>query len=351
MAFPLTVLVDELTSTSACACGASPCSTIVHNIFCSTKLCSALLHHAWVRFHTAWFADVRQWDGPSIHLDRATFDCSPANYRNFWHALKLREVLHARLGVGLGVHAPLQDRIVLMNRNTCGQRSKGNKCHGGRGVQHHDAISAALRARFLPRGVHTIDFTGTEPYHEQAREFHRAAVVVGPHGAQLANIIFCQKNAAVVEFVAARRTNSALYAGYASSVFGLSYWVVVGNASNGAYDDITPHDVVDVVGLALEHRLHRGHAHGHHQHSASGAGVGATRRGSSTVQRTQHTAATSTASSQDGASVSRDNASSAASMSTPAVRPWQLLVGDEESNLVTGYGSYVRDWPAGWRRR
>ena len=24
---------------------------------------------------------VRQWDGPTIHLDRASFDCSAANYR------------------------------------------------------------------------------------------------------------------------------------------------------------------------------------------------------------------------------------------------------------------------------
>jgi len=37
---------------------------------------------------------VRQWDGPAVHLDRATFDCSPAVYRNFWHGTRGRVRSH-----------------------------------------------------------------------------------------------------------------------------------------------------------------------------------------------------------------------------------------------------------------
>ena len=264
---------------------------------------------------------VRQWEGPSIHLDKVTFDCSASNFRNFWHAVKLREILHKRMGQlhangGLSMRAgmaPPLDNIVLMDRNACEPPPKNSTnsrtaaaklppptCKSGRGVKHHKSIWQAIEKAFTPRRYKTVDFTGSEPYHEQAKAFHRAAVVVGPHGAQLANIVFCQKRSAVVEFVAAKRKsqNSALYAGYASSVFGLDYWVVVSNAADGSYDDITAADVLPVVEYALEN---------------------------ANSKRSQ------------------------AAKDKP--RPWQLMVGDEESNLVSGYGSHIEAWPAGWRRR
>ena len=208
-------------------------------------------------------------------LDRATFDCSPANYRNFWHILKLREALHARLARirsaraaphGIPTQPPsgarvprgtrdsgtegtrsssssLQalDAIVLMDRSECdggaakaappkagaktssyasksASKSAGrrlSKCHKGRGVKHQHSIRQALVDRFTSHSsfsssvpssassssqrashaggmaggghppLHLIDFTGGEPWAEQAQIFHRAAVVVGPHGAQV----------------------------------------------------------------------------------------------------------------------------------------------------------------------
>jgi hypothetical protein len=263
------------------------------------------------------------------------------------HALKLREVLQARLGTP----APPLDAILLMDRNTCERgtgsaRSSGNstakaavrsaRCKAGRGVKHHAAIAAALDARFAPRRV--IDFTGSEPYYEQARAFYGAAVVVGPHGAQLANMVFCQKRAAVIEFVAARRGNSALYAGYASSVFGLDYWTVVGNAADGSYDDITPADVVPVVELALDAAKQK--TRPHIQHGTRTAADATVRRASDT-----------TASVPPPSSAERARAAAGPGGAHLGAHPgkWQLLVGDEESNLVSGYGSYVEGWPAGWR--
>lgn len=140
-----------------------------------------------------------------------------------------------------------QPTLVLMNRNRCErpglspsngtQRANGGRswvngtqrhggraatrCHAGRSVKQHAAILAVLEARSESMGVNVIDFAGTEPYQEQARAFYRAALVVGPHGAALANMIFCQQHASIIEFVSAHRNaNSALYAAY-SSVFGL----------------------------------------------------------------------------------------------------------------------------------
>lgn len=344
---------------------------------------------------------VRQWDGPSIHLDRATFDCSAANYRNFWHALKLREAMHARLARPHGhplergpLAPPPLDVILLMDRNVCERAaaparnsSRGTsagaqpRCHGGRGVRHHGEIWADLEARFTPRGYRTIDFTGSESYLEQAKAFHRAAVVVGPHGAQLANMLFCQKRAAVVEFVSAKRaTASALYAGYASSVFGLDYWVVVANSSNGSYDDLLPEHVTPTVELALEKRsgsaTRRTGAHSARVRQAELAALAnslardahldvgevdeepiragieqyiAGRANASMVAAGGSFAGFS--SSVDDADRRRQGTAHAAARGGAAVRgtrSWQTLVGDEESNLVTGYGTHVEAWPTGW---
>ena len=71
----------------------------------------------------------------------------------------------------------------------------------------------------------------------------------------------CQRRAIIVEFIAAHRTNSALYAAYASSVFGHDYWVVVSESPNGSYDEIDAPRVVHVIELALE-RQRVGHEGG-----------------------------------------------------------------------------------------
>lgn len=112
---------------------------------------------------------------------------------------------------------------------------------------HHRYCLHALNRRSSRR---LIDFSANGSLARQAEQFRRAAVVVGPYGAGLANIIFCQDGATVVEFVAAQRRNVLLFAGLAR-VFGFEYWVVLSNASD--YSRIEPGDVTDTVGRALEH--------------------------------------------------------------------------------------------------
>ena len=64
------------------------------------------------------------------------------------------------------------------------------------------------------------------------------------------------------------------YAGYASSVFALDYWVVVSNSSNGSYDDITPEDTVHVVEMALDKQGHRKQEQRARSRSSGGSGAG-----------------------------------------------------------------------------
>ena len=121
----------------------------------------------------------------------------------------------------------------------------------GRKAKYQRQIFEALVQRFADEFRAT--FTGSEPYDEQALAFHRAAIVVGRMVRRLRTSSIA--SGVVVEFVANGRSNSALYAAYASSVFGLDYWAVVSNATSkralGSYDDIQPADVVRTVELAL----------------------------------------------------------------------------------------------------
>lgn len=148
---------------------------------------------------------------------------------------------------------------------------------------------------------------------------------------QVANVIFCQKRASVIEFLASARGNSALYAAYASSVFGLDYWVAVSDSPNGSYDDLTASDVALVVEAALSRRGRWSAGHGS-QSSASSGG---------------HEYGGGAHSGSNGTSTARGG-SPRPSRATGGGPGWVLMQGDEESNLVTGYGSYVHQWPAGW---
>jgi hypothetical protein len=256
---------------------------------------------------TVHYPYVRQWEGPSVHLDRATFDCSPAIYRHFWHSLKLREVLRTRLRLNSDLATSVSlGYIVILDRNSC--RRSATSCKRERKMRRQKEISAALERRFA--GVRTIrTHTGDEPLAEQAQLFNQAAVAVGPHGGAFSNIIFCATGAHIVEYIASKRENSALYMAYASA-FGLEYWVVVSDAlecrlslnlssltrasvCTGVYDGIEPLDVVETVQAALRAQV----------------------QPESSLQ--------------------------------PASGPWVLLA-DQENFLVDGYGKYTQGYPTGW---
>ena len=78
-----------------------------------------------------------------------------------------------------------------------------------------------------------LEFSGDEPVAVQARLFHAAAFVAGPHGAAFANAIFCRAGASLLEFHRLRwerEANSPLYA-QLSRLLGLSHWVLVDSSS------------------------------------------------------------------------------------------------------------------------
>ena len=193
--------------------------------------------------HYPW---VRQTAGPPTFLERATFDCSQAPVRHFWHALKLRSELHARFTTP----PPQQDVVVLIDRNSC---DGGPFCKTSRGVRNQKKIESAVAAQLhtLPGDLTLQVFRGEQwSVAEQAKLFRRAAAMVAPHGAGEVNFLFLQPLTPVVEYVVSS-TNSALYVGYAHAL-NLPYWAVVSNSTDGSYDGIQPDDVAETVVRAVQ---------------------------------------------------------------------------------------------------
>jgi len=161
--------------------------------------------------------------------------------------------------------------LLLVNRNRCGARgaTSGGGCDGGRGVASHGTVLAALRNAFeapsaasasgpaaeaaasaaagaapatgagtrrggrVGGGDRVVEFSGEEPVAAQARLFHAAALVAGPHGAAFANAIFCRAGTSLLEFHRLRwerEPNSPLYA-QLSRLLGLRHWVLVDASS------------------------------------------------------------------------------------------------------------------------
>ena len=177
---------------------------------------------------------TRQLSGPALRAEHASFMCAhpfqPTFHRGFWYARKLRQLLHAAFEL------PLHDAIekvppagpdprtlLLISRRGCA----ADGCDTSRNVRGNAGLLKNLRRAF-PRD-NVVSFTGSEPVAEQARLFHSAALIAGPHGAAFANTIFCKAGASIIEFHRLNwrlEPNSPLYALLARSLQ-LRHWVIV----------------------------------------------------------------------------------------------------------------------------
>lgn len=189
----------------------------------------------------------RQVHGSSFFVQRATFECSDrSSFRDFWHAIKLRKLFLSRLDGP----TPPQRAIVVIDRNSChSSRAKLAGCSWtGRGVLDQAQITETLHADYGHEFEVVVFQGGSMTFASQAALMRRAAAVVGPHGAALANLIFCQPATRVVEYV--KLPHFPLYAGYAN-MFELQYWPVLDRSRKPNYGGLRASDVKRVVECAL----------------------------------------------------------------------------------------------------
>jgi capsular polysaccharide biosynthesis protein len=113
---------------------------------------------------------------------------------------------------------------------------------------------AALWPELERRGFERVD-PGTLSVQEQIDLFHGADVIVGPHGAGLTNLVFCQPGARILELFAADYVHLGLW-NITHSIEGVTYRYLVapggakpGSPMTGVLSDvdIDPAEVLDVV--------------------------------------------------------------------------------------------------------
>ena len=89
---------------------------------------------------------------------------------------------------------------------------------------------AALIDRLAAAGFEIV-VPGALTFHQQAAVFREAALVVGAHGAGMANIVFCERGAFVLELMPAHNANGCYRT--VAALCGLRYWA-------DAYPDPSP---------------------------------------------------------------------------------------------------------------
>eukprot|EP00011_Vannellida_sp_DIVA3-517-6-12_P007239 CAMPEP_0114624770 /NCGR_PEP_ID=MMETSP0168-20121206/10933_1 /TAXON_ID=95228 ORGANISM="Vannella sp., Strain DIVA3 517/6/12" /NCGR_SAMPLE_ID=MMETSP0168 /ASSEMBLY_ACC=CAM_ASM_000044 /LENGTH=693 /DNA_ID=CAMNT_0001836045 /DNA_START=35 /DNA_END=2112 /DNA_ORIENTATION=- len=107
-----------------------------------------------------------------------------------------------------------RDTVIFVNRDPSSTRSFFNWL----------ALAERLNATAGARGMEFAVHTGDGSIEEQITLFRKAAAVVGAHGAGLANILFCERETAIIEL----RSNPKAVTEYSrmSSALGLDYWNV-----------------------------------------------------------------------------------------------------------------------------
>jgi capsular polysaccharide biosynthesis protein len=89
------------------------------------------------------------------------------------------------------------------------------------------------------------------PFPEQVRLFQSAKYIVAPHGAGLANLVFCQPGASVVEILPSEQTNLCYW--LLSQQVSLKYYYVLGSLTGPpAWDiEVDPDKLQSTLNLAL----------------------------------------------------------------------------------------------------
>jgi hypothetical protein len=95
----------------------------------------------------------------------------------------------------LGVQTPVQKTYISMYL----RKHTKNKLERNIPESIHNELAAVLAQEF--RGLNVVSFTGMEPINQLRQWLGHSSTVVGPHGAGLVNVIFCESGTPVVEYL------------------------------------------------------------------------------------------------------------------------------------------------------
>ena len=124
---------------------------------------------------------------------------------------------------------------------------------GTRQISNEPEIATVLAAH----GFETVDFRAIS---DDCAYFREAEVVIGPHGAGLANVVFCQPGATLIELLPHNHLFPFYYS--AACAGSLKYWTLLGRADGPEYTHdfappsdanfrVDPQELKDVLATAL----------------------------------------------------------------------------------------------------
>lgn len=179
-------------------------------------------------------------DWPYIHQhDNPNAGGEPTEY-----PYELMSLLHKTM-VPVQIQVSPRRTILLIDR---GRRS--------RYLHEHTALIAALRTLYTPMGYFVLTFGPEDfdsPLSRHIELFNGASVVIGPHGAGFANIVFCAQGTAVIELGFDGSDGMYMDDMYYQLAIGLHlrYWLVLGKGSYSTNVSVDVSLVLAVVNKAL----------------------------------------------------------------------------------------------------
>jgi len=145
----------------------------------------------------------------------------------------------------------VRDRLVLITRSSI------------RKFSYQEEIELALEVVAGAFGYRYTLFSDKSlpPFEEQLKIFNEAAIVVGPHGAGMGNLLFAEDGTLVVEGVCNLPKTNTLYL-YLNQRLGHRYHAVISHFGCDSVLDIRATEIVPSLIRMLLHRLHRlDHSH------------------------------------------------------------------------------------------
>lgn len=145
----------------------------------------------------------------SVYHHPSDYYVPPANVINLVRKMHMNGQRHPGINETVA-----RDAVIYVHRDTTSTRS----------ISNWQALVDRLNSTAIARGLDLIVHDGSGTVRQQIELFKRAVAVVGPHGAGLANILFCEQTTAVIELRSKPKAVSE-YSRMASAL-NLEYWNV-----------------------------------------------------------------------------------------------------------------------------
>eukprot|EP01095_Lingulamoeba_sp_RSL-Kostka_P001448 TRINITY_DN12022_c0_g1_i1.p1 TRINITY_DN12022_c0_g1~~TRINITY_DN12022_c0_g1_i1.p1 ORF type:complete len:641 (+),score=157.91 TRINITY_DN12022_c0_g1_i1:86-2008(+) len=153
-----------------------------------------------------------------------------------------RSVIFRELGLSQFITDEDDPYIVVVKRAFRGIYAKDGRYDINRAITNHDEMMEKLKLAFPSETF--VEFIGNLTQPETAKLFNKAKIIIAPHGAGTANIVYAASNSLLLEINTVERTVMSMYA--LSRSLGMGYFSIFPPDTNHK-NPITTLNIDDVV--------------------------------------------------------------------------------------------------------